>query len=541
MMHLRHFLKRIAILVLTVVTVFTALASDFETAKAAGIPEMFYVTYWDIVYTIGRTVGYEVTYNNITNSDTRVSGKEMWDDFVEAACSLTYLDEAVVAGEIARDMLDDQIRAFMKGGVTADGEITMSQELYDYFKTYFGAIETYTDIIDSTTVTPPAGSSQKFPLSAAAVNAAILSAWIVRGLHLTKPWTPTYIKEPMLEDFGRYYILCADCRGRATDDATPCSFALYGTNSDGIYVTESGSLRYLDKDGSEHSALFKTCVKNSGEYSSRENINVYGYMDIIRSQRIIATNIPLLQKDLPVVRAQTSASACPAEVPESIPLKKHPAIPDGWRIVNPNEVPDQDPDEKPDIVYPVIPFKHPSKPNPDGTEDPGETENPDNTEKPDNTENPDPDSSENPDKKKNPGLFPWLDWQIDPNTGFRINPYTGQLYDPETGQLIDPETGEIIDSSSGGNAASDVGGSIKELFPFCIPFDIIRLVRGMQAEKAPPVFHFEYYFKGIDYLFTVDIDLTDYDRYIQIFRVGMQIFWILALMFLTVKISKLFI
>lgn len=63
----------------------------------------------------------------------------------------------------------------------------------------------------------------------------------------------------------------------------------------------------------------------------------------------------------------------------------------------------------------------------------------------------------------------------------------------------------------------------------------------MKADKSPPVFHFEFYFKTIDYNFVVDVDLTDYEKYIQIFRFGMQIFWIIALMFLTVKVSNLFV
>lgn len=122
-----------------------------------------------------------------------------------------------------------------------------------------------------------------------------------------------------------------------------------------------------------------------------------------------------------------------------------------------------------------------------------------------------------------------------------INPKTGNVIDPETGKLIDPETGKLIDRDMSDTSNKLLKyGDIRKIFPFCIPFDIVDMIRGLRAEKAPPVFHFDYYFKGIDYTFTVDVDLSYYDKYIKLFRGGMVIFFVLALMWLTVKVSKFF-
>ena len=230
-----------------------------------------------------------------------------------------------------------------------------------------------------------------------------------------------------------------------------------------------------------------------------------------------------------VVSAQVSAGACPKEVPDVQPWIKSPAIPDEWRIIKPGENPKKDPDEKPDFIPGIIPFKPKTPQKPDGTEDP---------------EKPKPDKDK--DKKKKPAWNPI----INPQTGNVIDPETGLDIDPETGKLIDPETGKLIDpddagsgGGGGGGIADKLGkyGDITKLFPFCIPFDIVNLIKGMSAEKAPPVFHFKYYFKSINYTFKVDVDLSKYAKYIKLFRYGMQIFYILALMFMTIRISKLFI
>lgn len=84
---------------------------------------------------------------------------------------------------------------------------------------------------------------------------------------------------------------------------------------------------------------------------------------------------------------------------------------------------------------------------------------------------------------------------------------------------------------------ADRGGNWKRLFPFCIPWDMMELVKSMKAEKKAPVFEFEYTFKAVNYTWKIRIDMSDYWKYIKIFRWGMTIFFIIGLFFLTVKFT----
>ena len=222
-----------------------------------------------------------------------------------------------------------------------------------------------------------------------------------------------------------------------------------------------------------------------------------------------------------------SAGACPKEVPDVSPWIKHTDVPDEWRIVKPDEVPDPDDNNDGDALPVVIPI-HPSKPD-----KPSETETEESTEKPDK------------DKSKDPSVIinPSTGNQIDPNTGLDIDPDTGYLIDPDTGDLIDPNTGKKVDKNKIKNRVKNLpsiasgAGNITKYFPFCIPWDIVALIKTMNAQKSPPVFHFEHYFKAIDYNFVVDVNLEDYWKYIKIFRWGLTIFFIIGLFFLTDKLT----
>lgn len=166
------------------------------------------------------------------------------------------------------------------------------------------------------------------------------------------------------------------------------------------------------------------------------------------------------------------------------------------------------------VAIPIIPFK-----KPDSTEKDTEKD----TEK--GTESDVP--GKNPGSSKNP--------MINPDTGHYIDPDTGYDIDPDTGKLIDPDTGELIDPNIPSTA--DKAGNWKRLFPFCIPWDMMELVKMMKAEKKAPRFTFKYTFEKINYTWVVDVNMADYWKYIKIFRWGMTIFFIIGLFFLTTKIT----
>lgn len=170
---------------------------------------------------------------------------------------------------------------------------------------------------------------------------------------------------------------------------------------------------------------------------------------------------------------------------------------------------DNDKDKLP-VVIPIIPIKKPDSSEKDTEKD---------------TESDVP--GKDPDPSKNP--------MINPDTGHYIDPDTGYDIDPDTGKLIDPDTGELIDPNIPSTA--DKAGNWKRLFPFCIPWDMMELIKSMQADKKAPVFEFKYTFKAVNYTWVVKVDMADYWKYIKIFRWGLTIFFIIGLFFLTVKFT----
>lgn len=150
-----------------------------------------------------------------------------------------------------------------------------------------------------------------------------------------------------------------------------------------------------------------------------------------------------------------------------------------------------------------------------------------------------PDSTEKDTEKDTesgvPGKDPSKNPMINPDTGRYIDPDTGYDIDPDTGKLIDPDTGELIEPDIPSTAGK--AGNWKRLFPFCIPWDMMELIKSMQADKKAPVFEFKYTFKAVNYTWVVKVDMSDYWKYIKIFRWGMTIFFIIGLFFLTVKFT----
>lgn len=127
-----------------------------------------------------------------------------------------------------------------------------------------------------------------------------------------------------------------------------------------------------------------------------------------------------------------------------------------------------------------------------------------------------------------------------PVTGEIIEPNPDPEPDPDPEPGTDPDPAENVDPDQIAGLPDKItaAGDIKKLFPFCIPFDIVALVKSMKTEKAPPVWHFEYYFKQIDYKFEVTVDMSQYEVYVKIFRSGFVILYIITLMLLTIRYSS---
>ena len=73
------------------------------------------------------------------------------------------------------------------------------------------------------------------------------------------------------------------------------------------------------------------------------------------------------------------------------------------------------------------------------------------------------------------------------------------------------------------------------------------MVKMLKSKRKAPEFHFKHTFKTIGskglgggktlYTLKIDVDMADYWDYIKIFRWGQTIFFVIALFFLTARIT----
>lgn len=494
---MKRIIKKVIPFVLAVLIVFQTIYSSVQTAQASAIPEVLYYTYWDLINTIYATCGYDSKVDDSVVNNHGVTGKQAWSNFV------TFVENSAKANY--KFVGDGMSKAFSElenlVNTATEKGISMSQDLFDMLKDVFGYQVKYT------------GNQNQFDCSSVkSVNDFIKS--LTGGGYLDSMRSESLVDGKALLNiiYDPYYpaysvFIINKSNGIAYD------YLKKRANHDFL------SFYMLDNSGNKSECpVHGSWVRDGNTMLDVGCATAYpGFSWIIKNGAFVGTD---------VVSAQVSAGACPQEVPEVAPWRKSVDIPDEWRVINPNETPEQNPDDKPEVLPVIIPI-HPTKP--DTKPDTETTENPDT----ETTENPDKD----PDKKKNPVVNPI----INPDTGNVIDPSTGWDIDPSTGKLINPNTGELVDPDmSNPSSLTKKFGDITKLFPFCIPFDLVCLIRGMNAEKKPPVFHYEHKFKDINYTFVVDVDLSDYDKYIKLFRFGMQIFYIIALMFLTSKISNYF-
>lgn len=467
--------------------------TSYEEVKATGVEEYLYYTYWDLMNSLYAMTGYDMKISESEIKNHGVSGKQAWKNFT------TFVDNtAKVHWKLYTDAGSSALKELrnLVNTVTQKG-ISISQNLYNMLKDVFGYQTKYANNqnqFDCSSV--ESVSNMIHSLTGGYLDDGRLRACVEDGCLLNIVFT-----------LGGYRIFVVNpSRGKISEsfDSEMGFYRLYTIDS-------SGSYERLSTGGS---------IVKDGKTSYDMNISVLGsdYTWIIKNGAFAGAD---------VVSSQVSAGACPKEVPDVSPWIKHTDVPDEWRIVKPDEVPDPDDGNDGDALPVVIPI-HPLKPD-----KPSETETEESTEKPDK------------DKSKDPSVIinPSTGNQIDPNTGLDIDPDTGYLIDPDTGYLIDPNTGKKVDKNKIKNRVKNLpsiasgAGNITKYFPFCIPWDIVALIKTMNAQKSPPVFHFEHYFKAIDYNFVVDVNLEDYWKYIKIFRWGLTIFFIIGLFFLTDKLT----
>lgn len=476
--------------VLSVAIIGAVVFGSYDTARATGMEEFFYYTYFDLISGLFAETGQQFSLKDeFYAKPDRVSGKQVWNNFctwVEEKAKTLALPVEVVNKTVFDEFKD------LPNKVTSAG-VTMSEKLSELLAKVLP-----TFVSD----TSGGGFSEIESFEAAAAIIAAVCGTSAKDV----PHYGNFSKGYMLDIFtdGKViYITEFDCAVELRDlyyeysDGSG-SGACYGIKfSDGLYYSGEKIYPLSSYSWIVHNGVFAgadgTSINDYAKVKTVDDNTVYvpgvGYK----------TNWDIL-KDILNDRVTTDAE-------EEAWNSRYNFDKD-----NKDDKEKKKKDNEKDKLPVAIPIVFPNK-KPDSTEK--------DTEKDTESDVPGKDPSKNP--------------MINPDTGRYIDPDTGYDIDPDTGKLIDPDTGELIDPNI--PSIADKAGNWKRLFPFCIPWDMMELVKTLKADKKAPRFTFKYTFEKINYTWVVDVNMADYWKYIKIFRWGMTIFFIIGLFFLTAKIT----
>lgn len=473
-------------------------------ATATGVEELYY-TYWDLVSSIFAAEGYDMSIKNgnekISTPD-RVTGRQLWNN-IKTWVKLKTQD--------AKEVFDEFVA--LPKFVTAEG-ITMSKELYELLGDYcaeYSYSSTYENNFDCSSV--KAVNDYIKSLTGGGYLDSGRAQQLVDGEALLNIIYDPYYSRYSAFTLNKSIGIVDDFRvDRIGEDFYSC-----------IVKFPSGEKKFYTVYGSS--------IKNG---KTLLDVSVYtcspGFTWIVKNGTVAADVIDKVKdavdlKNAPDQKVDDNIWGKEGNEKGVLPWWYYPDLLDRSmrnQAVDQEQLPDGDPDDGDDnkdksgkswkdILPALIPWV-PTVVNPTETEKDSEK----GTEK---------DTESN--SKKNPMINPDTGRYIDPDTGYDIDPDTGKLIDPDTGELIEPDI----------PATAGKAGNWKRLFPFCIPWDMMELIKSLKADKKAPVFEFKYTFKAVNYTWVVRVDMSDYWKYIKIFRWGMTIFFIIGLFFLTVKFT----
>lgn len=463
-------------------------------ATATGVEELYY-TYWDLVSSIFAAEGYDMSIKNgndkISTPD-RVTGRQLWNNikqWVKIKCA------------DAKDLYDEL--TLLPKAVTAEG-IKMSKDLYDLLSEFceeYSYSSTYENNFDCSSV--KAVNDYIKSLTGGGYLDSYRAQQLVDGKALLN-----IIYDPY---YSRYSVFILRKSDGIVDD-----FRVDRTGEDFyscIVKYHSGETKFCSVYGS---------IVTNGE--TMLDMACYtckpGFTWIVKNGTVAADVIDKVKDAVDLKNAPDHPSA-PKEWDEdgtaTFPWWLYPDYIDRAmrdQAVDDEKLPDGDPDDGDDnkdkngkswkdILPALIPWV-PTVVNPT------ETESDSSTEKESEKDTTKPGGGGKPGSSENP---------------------------TETEKDTEKDTEEKATDSGQLPGIAEKAGNWKRLFPFCIPWDMISLVKSMKADKKAPVFEFKYTFKAVNYTWKITVDMSDYWKYIKIFRWGMTIFFIIGLFFLTVKFT----
>lgn len=264
--------------------------------------------------------------------------------------------------------------------------------------------------------------------------------------------------------------------------------------SSGKYYVD-GNYRYDYKQSTQidfSEDRFSNVITNVPKFSSKSDAVSWAQKEQSNANKYTKENI-WVHPDLQETYQNNGKLEYPQEAPQPLQYPSAENLADLAKKLNPEINPDYSPEIAPNYVQELI---QKLQQNPSVNPDPNPNPNP--------NPNPDPGTNPQPTLKPNP---------------------TGTPEDPTPEQ-----------------EASPYKANLREVFPFCIPFDLIHLLKVFEADAEAPVFEFPLDIeldnpwtgeKVVDYHHTFELDMSDYEPVIKILRIFQVVFFIIALMLIT--------
>lgn len=460
--------------------------ASYQNAYATGLEEYFYYTYFDLMSGLFAETGahFGLKDDYYTKSD-RVSGKQVWDNFctwVENKAKV-----AALPVEVVNKAVFDELKN-LPNTVTSAGA-KMSEKLSELLAKVLPEFETDNSISESLGVQIASYEQQR------SLIASVCGTSVDDLPRYTFP-------------VGNYLQIVSNSSGDILifDSADPLICL-----NDGYYTTTAGGC------GCPSGIMF-----SAGSYTAGYRIYpLKSYSFIVKNGLLVSADGTTISDYAKVKKVDDNTVYVPGvgyktnwDILKDILNDRvtTDAEEEAWNSRynfdndNKDDKEKKKKDNEKDKLPVAIPIVFPSK-KPDSTEKDSEKDSEKGTEDVAPGGKPKPGSSEKPDSTQKD---------------------TEKDSESDSEKATDPSDIPPIANRT---------GNWKRLFPFCIPWDIMSLIKSMKAEKKAPVFEFEYTFKAVNYTWKIRIDMSDYWKYIKIFRWGMTIFFIIGLFFLTVKFT----
>lgn len=127
---------------------------------------------------------------------------------------------------------------------------------------------------------------------------------------------------------------------------------------------------------------------------------------------------------------------------------------------------------------------------------------------------------------------------VKPDTDTSTEP--GTETKPGTGTTT-PGTGTGTGTGTDTDLEVDVNDykvDLREVFPFCIPFDFITLLNVLDADPVAPCFSFPVVIPALDYEESVQLDMAIFDDVAKVIRTCEKVSFLIFLMFATSKVIR---